>query len=301
MSGIDLTLQLDLSEVTNHTKKLVQGLESRLAVAAENLAIQAHAHVREKAQGKLKSRLDLFMENLELETLDKGVYAVTIKEKARWIEDGMEPHSMLEDLLRSPKARTAKDGSRYLIVPFKHNVAPSKQTPLQSELLGHLKNALKSKNIPYQKIERNPDGSARTGLLHGFDLHGPKRKTPGEGAQGPLGRPYSAHSLGTAGEQGPAGRPYLWGVRIYQRMLKNPDGSQKMTGKGQPAVGRDIFTFRVASSKQSNKWFHPGTPPMHFLDDAYEWAKRQWDEVIAPKIAAELEVADFSGTWKNSR
>lgn len=296
--SVDITLHLDLSEVTDHTKKVLQGLESRLAVAAEHLAIQAHAHVRERAQTKLKSRLDLFNQNLELETLDKGVYAITIKEPARWIEDGMDPHSMIDDLLKSPKAKTAKDGSRYLIVPFKHNVVPSKQTPLQGELLGHLKNALKNRNIPYQKVERNPDGSPKTGLLHSFDLNGPKRKTPGRGAQGPLGRPYAAHSLGHAGEEGPSGRPYLWGVRIYQNRLKNSDGSPKLTGKGQQAVGRDIFTFRVVSSKQSNKWFHPGTPPMNFLDDAYEWAKRQWDDVIAPQIAAELEMADFRGGWK---
>lgn len=293
----DLTLQLDLSEVTNHTKKLSQGLDSRLAVAAEHLAIQAHARVREQASTKLRSRLEQFTQNLELETLDKGVYSVVVKEPARWIEDGMEPHSMLDALLRSPKAKTAKDGSRYLIVPFKHNVAPRKQTPVQSELLGHLKNALKDRNIPYQKIERNPDGSAKTGLLHGFDLHGPKRRTPGPGAAGPMGRPFATHGLGHANEQGPEGRPFLWGVRIYQRLLKQPDGTPKMTGKGEQAVGRDIFTFRVASSKQTNKWFHPGAQPMHFLDDAYEWAKHQWDQVIAPQIAAELEVADFRKKW----
>lgn len=291
----DLTLSLDLGDVVSEVKKVAKDLESKLGVAAQHLALGAYARVKDQAQAKLRSRLELFNENLHLETLEHGVYAVVVKQSARWIEDGMEPHSMLEALLRSPKAKTAKDGSRYLTVPFKHNIAPRKQTPLQSELLGSLRNALKTQKIPYQKIERNPDGSPKLGLLHSLDLHGPKRNTPGPEAQGPMGRPYSPHSLGHSGEQGPEGRPYLWGVRIYQRLKQNPDGSQKMTGKGDAAVGRDIFTFRVASSKQTNKWMHPGSAPMGFLDDAYEWAKREWDEKIAPQILRELEVANVRG------
>jgi uncharacterized protein YajQ (UPF0234 family) len=273
----ELTLVLDLGPVEVETRKIAKTLESKLATAAQHLAIQAHAHVLDEASSKLKSRFDIFKKNFVIEKIDRGVYSVVVKSEARWIEDGQEPHSMLEYLLKSPKAKRAKDGSKYLIVPFKHNVAPSRSTETQTQLRDILRSELKKKDISYQKIERNPDGSAKLGLLHKMDI-----KTPD-------------HLKSPRGD--PEGRPYLWGLRIYQNIKKNDDGSTKLDKHGQPAIARDIFTFRVASSKhEGSKWFHPGSEPMHFLDDAYEWAKRKWDEEIAPQILSELEVDNFKAS-----
>lgn len=281
----DFELKLDLSEVIEAHKAIAQGIEAKVRIAAQTLAIQAHAHVKEQAQAKLHSRREMFMEALDFDEPDVNTWSIIVRESGRWIEDGQEPHSMLDDLLKSPKAKTAKDGSKYLVIPFKHNKGPTQRTKAQSELLGSLKTALKDKGIPYGKIEKNPDGSPKLGLLHKMDLQGPKQKRPQEGAMGPVGRPHRVDAPGV-GEVGPAGRPHLWGVRIYQKAKKNADGSPKVDGAGQAMATREIMTFRVASSKQqgSNKWFHPGTAPMHFLDDAYAWASDQWDSKIEPEL-----------------
>jgi hypothetical protein len=279
----ELTLHLDLTEVVKHNEKIVQQVQEKLNVAAKQLAIQTHAHVKEEAARRLHTRRDMFLEHLDFEPIDKSTWAIVVKQKGRWIEDGMEPHSMLDDLLKSPKAKRAKDGSKYMVIPFKQNKGPTQRTPHQTEMLNSLKSALKAQKIPYGKIERNADGSVKTGLLHKMDLHGPSQVRPGMGAQGPVGRPFATHTPGV-GEEGPSGRPYLWGVRVYQKLKRNPDGSPKLGKGGQQMGTREIFTFRVASSKHPEKFFHPGLAPMHFLEDAYKWAKDQWETKIEPEI-----------------
>jgi hypothetical protein len=287
----EFMLTLDLSEVIRVHEDLTDEIKKRLASAAKNLAIQAHAHVKEQAAARLKTRRELFLEQLDFAEEGTSVYSVIVREKGRWIEDGMEPHSMLDDLLASPKAKTAKDGSKYLVVPFKHNKGPTQQGPTQSQLLGALKSELKKQKIPYGAIERNPDGSPKTGLLHKMDLNNPQRKRAAPGTEGPHDRPFNANSP-AAGHEGPEGRPFLYGIRIYQKAKVNPDGSPRMNKQGQQAASREIYTFRVASSKQkgTDKWFHPGLAPVHLLDEAYEWAKMQWDNAIAPEIMRDLNV-----------
>jgi hypothetical protein len=188
-------------------------------------------------------------------------------------------HEMLEDLLKSPKAKTSKTGNRYIVIPFKHSKGPTKQTKVEKKLLSAIKNELTKRNIPYMKTEVNPDGSPKTGLLHSFDLSTPNTQHPRKpGETGPQGKGFSiAHRPGS--QEGPSGRPYLWGVRIYQKLTKDGDAQ------------RGIFTFRVASDSQkgSGKWVHPGLGPMHFLEDGYEYAKNLWDTQIAPELLQGLK------------
>lgn len=286
----EVSLTLDLSEIIKVSEDLTAQVQKKLQVVAKHLTMQTHAHVKEQAAEKLKTRRELFDENLDIEQIDASTWAIVVKEKARWIEDGMEPHSMLDDLLASPKAKTAKDGSKYLVVPFKHNKGPTMQTSGQKEMVGALRQELKQQKIAYSKIARNPDGSPKTGLLHKLDLNKPTQRRTPEGQEGPGGRAFAAHSPGN--QEGPTGRPYLWGVRIYQQLKKSPDGKVMRDSHGNAQATREIFTFRIASSKHAgtNKWFHPGLAPAHLLDEAYEWAKDQWDNHIAPELILGLQL-----------
>jgi hypothetical protein len=191
-----------------------------------------------------------------------------------WIEEGMPPHEMIDNLLKSPKAKTSKDGSKYLSIPFKHNKGPTQQTAPQTSLTDTIKSSLKEMNksrskgnkIPYAKIETNPDGSPKLGLLHKFDIVDKPLKmsnSPGQG-KGPVGAPM----------QGPTGIPFLKGVRIYQN--KNAQGK----------VERTIMTFRTVSSKMkgTGRWFHPGLEPVKFLDQAFDWAMKEWETKMKPAI-----------------
>ena len=251
-------LNLDLSAVIAANKELAAEIQVKLAAATQALATQTHAKVLEMANEKLHSRLEEFTKNLDFEQIDDNTWSIVIKEPAVWIEDGMEPKSMLDSLLSSPKAKMGKNG-KYIVVPFKHDKGAKKQTPHQQAITTDLKRQLKRLKVPFKAIEKNPDGSPKLGLLHKIDLQ-PSKNALKSGF--PM---VGKHS----------GRPLLQGVRIYQHLDKNNKAR------------RDIFTFRTASANSSG-WFHPGTQPMHFLENAYLWASATFDSVIAPQILDSL-------------
>lgn len=269
MATGSLSIVIDMAEIREQFAGLTKQLEEKLTTAAASLAIQTHAHVKEQAQSRLTTRREAYVDALQFEQLDAQTWAITVPQKIRWIEDGMPAHDMLEDLLKSPKAKTSKDGGKYIVIPFKHNKGPTQQTPMQASLLSKIKSVMKEKKIPYGKIEKNADGSPKQGLLHSIDIKEPN--------------PKAAHHT----------NHILEGIRVYQKGKKNADGSPKLGKDGHQAVSREVMTFRIASSKHkgTGKWQHPGLEAMNFLDEAYEWAMRLWESEIQPEILRSLNIS----------
>lgn len=252
-----------------------KAIRAEVENAGRQLIAMTRAHIVEQASQKLRSRRQLYVDSLTHFQADENTFIVNLDGKARWIEDGMPEHNMLDDLLSSPKAKTAADGSKYLVVPFQHNVGPSVQTPAQANLLATIKTELRKASIPFGKIEKNAQGEPKLGLLHKLNLPTPTRSGNGPGqGHGPVGDPIQGWSA-----DGKSGIPILKGARIYQQKVKND--------KGKESVQRTIMTFRVASSKHredADRWDHPGLEPTHFMDEGTEWAQQQWDQIIAPKL-----------------
>lgn len=268
-------INLDLGAIIELKQELRPKIQQALQEAARDLAMQTHAHIVEEVQQKLHSSRDKYLAALHFEPVNDYTWVIGLDRKALWIEEGMEEHEMIDDLLKSPKAKTAKDGSRYTVVPFSHNEGPSRQTPAQQDLTSTIKSELKRRQIPFGKIERDADGKAKLGKLHSIDILKAPLKTkegPGQG-HGPVGQV----------RQGMTGTPFLQGIRIYQRAIKD-----QSTGKQQ--VKRSIVTFRVASSKQkgSGRWVHPGVEARNFMDKASDWAMSIWEQKIVPAIMARL-------------
>ncbi len=273
----DLQDLLDLKDVTN---KAVQD-------AARELTVLTHGRIVELAQSHLHSRREMFVDALTYHPLSSDVWVVNLDAKARWIDDGMPQHNMLDDLLKSPKAKFAKDGSKYLVVPFNHGPGKGKtnSTPAQQDLVSTLKKEMKARGIPFGKIERGADGAPKVGKLHGFDvMKDPVKAQEGPGmGHGPIGAvrqgPNERQAVG--GGPGGGGTPFLQGVRVYQ----TKDASAKS------GVKRSIMTFRIASSKHKSggkRWEHPGNPPMNLMEDGLKWALEQWEQKIAPDILARI-------------
>jgi hypothetical protein len=214
---------------------------------------------------RLHSRRQKYLDNLSFKEED-GAFVVELAEDAIWIEEGMEPHNMLEDLLASPKAKRAKDGSMYLVIPFQHNKAPQNTPASQMDIVGAVKKVLKQNKIPWAKIERFENGQPKLGRLHKIDITDQPIKTkegPGQGS-------------GRIGEvrQGNTGIPFLKGISVYQHD----------NGKG--GVTRSVLTFRVASSRQEGKWDHPGLTPISIFPDTQEWCVDQIEKLILPDLIA---------------
>jgi hypothetical protein len=268
-------INLDIGPLLNVGQTLDDASKKAMKQAGSRLIAMTRAHIVEEANKKLHTRREMYLEGLNHFQLDDNTFVVNLDAKVRWIDDGMPEHNMIDDLLKSKSAKRAKDGSKYVVVPFRHGPkGPTQMTPAQKTLLDTIKKELKNRKIDYGKTEMGADGKPKIGLLHKFDIKTQPIKTtnsPGQG-KGPVGSVM----------QGNTGIPLLQGVRIYQRQVKNKDGSS--------SVRKDIMTFRVASSKHKGqgKWDHPGTQAIKLMDSAFEWAKKTWDSEIVPQLILEL-------------
>lgn len=268
------SINLDLTPLLAIGQQLDEASKRAMKQAGDRLTKMVRAHIIEEANKKLHTRRQMFIDGLTTFQLDDDTWVVNLDAKVRWIDDGLPAHNMIDNLLASPKAKTAKDGSKYVVVPFQHKKGQTQMTPAQKTLLDTIKSELKSRGIGYGKVETGAGGKPRLGLLHSFDIKNAPIKTanaPGQG-KGPVGSVM----------QGPTGIPLLQGVRIYQRQVKGKNG--------ETSTKRDIMTFRVASSKQKGqgRWDYPGAEAVKLMEEGYDWAKRTWEREIIPQISMEL-------------
>ena len=246
-----------------------------LAKAAATLTQMTKAHIIEEANKKLHTRRQMFIDGLSTYEED-GVWVVSLAAKVRWIDDGLPDRNMLDDLLKSQKAKRGKDGSTYISIPFQHNKAKQLQTPAQRDLIATIRNELSSVGIKMNEIVKDKNGRPKQGLVHSIDIMKEPVKTqegPGMG-KGPIGQV----------RQGNTGIPHLKGVQIYQKNVKDRHGNEK--------TQRSIMTFRMASSKQigSGKWDMPELAATNIMEDSAEWALKQWKEKIAPSIIDQISI-----------
>lgn len=308
MSKDLLYLDVNVNGILDAVRGL-EGAEERIAQKVGDLAAQAHLRIIESAQQKLHTRREMYLEALNFVEVSPMLHVIELEAKARWIEDGMPEHEMIDDLLmggKPPKiVKSGKHkGKKYKVIPFQHNKGPTKQTPAQQDLTATLKAALKKEKVPYGKIEKDEaTGLPKEGKLHEFNFDtSHTNETKPHTPMGPTGPHESWTAAGPrshrqrntprpAGQEGPGGRPFLWGVRVYQKILRDAKtGEMLRTKKGNIRAQRSIMTFRIVGEwqKGTGKWNYPGIEGMGFLDDAYEWAKREWEQNIEPEIISEL-------------
>jgi len=292
MASGPFIITMNVDDIVQDIVGIPERAKTALAKWGAALAAQTHAHIKEDVSdgpNQLHSSRDKYLDALSFSQVGPETWVVSLERKARWIEDGMAKHEMIDDLLKSSKTKTAKDGTRYLAVPFNHggrgfgpnDRGPTRTTEAQKVLQNQIRKELKQRGIPYGKLEVDGNGKPKTGLLHSFggpngqaDITTPNRTSmtgPGQG-HGPMGAP----------RQGPTGIPFLNNIRVYQREVTNKSGNKH--------VERHIMTFRMVSSKMkgTGRWVHPGMEGKLFFDKAYDWAMGQWDNVIKPKVLEEI-------------
>lgn len=279
-----LYLELDPREIDRLAKDFGKSAEDKLHQYAKDLAAQTHAKVVELASEGLHQRRERYLAALSFDAVNDNTWVITLDADALWIEEGLpEDYQMLPKLLASSKAKTAKDGSKYVVVPFSQGPGGGRHLNSESgktndDLRRAVEIELKKRKIPFAKIERDINtGLPKLGKLHDIDYLHPKSH-PNKTHEG-IGQGQGA--IGDA-RQGHSGDRYLDRIRIYQRQVLGKGGRQK--------VVRGIVTFRTASSKQdaSRYWVHPGSAPKKFFEQAYQWALDEWDKRIVPAVMADL-------------
>jgi hypothetical protein len=249
----NLKITINVESLGNQIKEKQKEITAKFKQAVQGLAAAAHAHVLEEAGDKLKSLQSKYKDAVDFEQVDDNLWVVSLKEEAMFIEKGFSSWSMYDALAKSKKAKTSKDGHKYLVIPFEHSKPPSQQSESAQKLTTQVRNFLKKEKIPYKKIEYNSDGSPKLGLLHKFDI---KSATP-KGAKSEL----------------------LQGVAIYQR--KTPEGKIK----------RDVMTFRVVSEKNKGdgKWEYKSRDGVHIFESTHKWAIGVWKNELLPALIESLK------------
>jgi hypothetical protein len=246
-----LRFEADVKSLVSELKEENKRLQTEVRNVVGALAGSAHAKVLDIANDKLRSLSKKYKDAVDFNPIDKDTWIITINKEALFIEDGNQPWSMYDSISKSPKAKTSKDGYKYLTIPFEHSKAPSEQSDNAKALTGEIKKYLSAMQIPYKKIQYNPDGSPKLGLLHKFDI------------LSPTGREKEGHKS-----------PILAGLSVYQR--KDEKGKVK----------KDIMTFRVVSEKNKGdgRWEYPERQGVKILDEVYEWIGHTWESEILPRL-----------------
>lgn len=247
-----LKFSIDAAAIAASFKEFAMEVEQDLHKAVANLAAITHAKVVQEANEELHSSRQEFMDSLGFEEVAPGVWVISVDESGLWVEEGIDANKdMKPDLLKN-NPKISANGNRYKVIPFDYGKPPSQMTPTTQMIVAAIRDNLKKEKVPFKKIERNTDGSPRTGKLHEFDFGNPG---------------------GKMGSIGKGNTPVMNGLSIYQTI----------TASGN--VRRDILTFRTVSSgpASAGKWHHPGLAPKKFLDRALDWAMKEWEDKILPE------------------
>ena len=132
-----LKFDIDVNAIANQLNEFKEEIKSDLTKAVGNLATMTHAKVLELARDNLHSTSKKYMDNVEFTNPMTGLWIVTLKEPAMWIESGLSQHSMVDDLLRKD-AKVSAEGKKYKVIPFEHSKAPTQQTPKAQDLANQI-------------------------------------------------------------------------------------------------------------------------------------------------------------------
>ncbi len=220
INGDDIVSQFDISETQ---------LNSMFDNIAKSLAMIYVANLENEAASELHSTKRRYIQNIRV--IDSGRLESTVmldysKDKlVQMIEEGASSFDMKEKLLASPKAKTGKDGKRYITVPLRWAATDSVG---ESELF--------SGKMP-QEIY---DIVRKKEVKKGISVSELPEKYRVNGT-----RPAISDSAGTV-----LFKEYQHKSSIYQGITK-----QKDTTTGQSTY----FSFRrVSENSDDNAFIHPG-------------------------------------------
>lgn len=250
-----IKFNIDAAAIAQQFKEFALEVEQDLQKAVANLAAITDAKVKEMASQELHSSRQPFMDSLGFEEISPGIWVISVDEQGLWVEEGIEADKDMKPDMLAKNVKVSKSGHRYKAIAFDYGKGPSQNTASTQQVIQYLKQQLKKENVPFKKIERDANGSPKTGKLHEFDFGNPG---------------------GRMGGPGKGNTPQLKGLSIYQSITK--------TGN----VRRDILTFRTVSDGpgSAGKWHHPGLAPKKFLDRALDWAMKEWEDKVLPEVLA---------------
>lgn len=279
-------LKVDTDEVARELGAEHDKVREHLKQEVKTLAIRTHAFIVEKARRELKGfYYEYYLgrrgssgnlgENLKLHHISDTLHVIELDPKAAWIEDGRAPTFIGDWVLNSPKAKTAKDGSRYIAIPMKisHLAGPGKRPPAVPALDTMARMTLQASRpkLALRKIQYGADGRPVQGTIRKLDIQDPGREHSGFHS-----RPRSQEMAAMTGLPAHQGIFYGKGAELRQKVSGH-------TKAGKAKTTREIGTFRVLSSKHKaeGRWMYPEVPAFNGFQAAFQWANEQVELAVA--------------------
>ena len=190
---------------------------------------------------------------------------------ANMIEQGCDPFDMRKTLLTSASAKTAKDGHKYMSIPFRTAgpgavVADSGKQP-----------------FPYE----GDAGKKLWGQQHGFMAREAKKTDPDTGM--PKWRDTFSAPPATPGGKWST----KWGTQLPEKLggdvVKKHHTTGLLTGAYREVQGYEkvkqtsaLLTFRTISDKNGamTSWQHPGLKEKNLAHEVAEFAVRRWRSIV---------------------
>lgn len=278
MSQLDF--KVNLKEVAEKLGEVSDNIALQINEQVQNLSISTHAFVVKYANDKLTGfKRNHFLgpegKNVRWVQVSPSIWVVEIDPSVAWIEEGRGPVSMAtEQWLLKPGAKgvkTAKDGSTYRVIPFKHEGGVGgKSKSDEPEIASMIKKALKQKSISLHRIERDADNKPKLGILHKLDINEKRKTYP----QKLFSEPRNSETAKQIGLKSHAGHHFLNNAVVVQRESKGKGGKSK--------ISKEVITFRVVSSKHAaeGRWMSPAVEPLNSIPEALKYAESEWERIV---------------------
>jgi hypothetical protein len=251
-----ISVEGKLQELGYNISAIEEATVESFRVAVGDLSKRAQQEWIRIAQARLKtSRADYINGLRQAESysmrMEGGVQIFEVQLVGRMpnaFEFGMDSFDMIASRpgwLGGSKAKTSKDGTKYIHIPFRHSI----QQAAGLAYTGKAKRADVANELK------------KTAKKYGLDrmIHLASGKVP----EGPVKRV----------PKGGATHPYLEGLTRIQKAQSGTYKSGKQRGSGM------LMTWRTMSEK-SDGWNHPGLTGRNILKDVSAWVDGELDKVI---------------------
>jgi hypothetical protein len=265
-------LHVNIQDTANQIGKAADIIKNDVLTGVEQISIgardfiiytvqesyKAHDYYRTSYLGNPQNEAP----NIKWSKLGSGMWQVEVDEKARWLEEG-RASMFMEWLLKN--AKTAKDGSKYKVIPMsilKGAGKPPGWKPHNTPLADLASKVLKDEGINLKKLDRDIDNKPIT-TSKLIDTS----KYAETADRSLFSMPRDAETAKRIGLKPHSGIFMLEGLRVNQ----TPNLSAKHH------VSKEAMTFRVISSKHQaeGRWFYPEIKALNAVGQAEEWARQQ--------------------------
>ena len=184
------------------------------------------------------------------------VYTITLVGwLANSVESGMASFDMKLRLATSPKAKTAKDGHKYMIIPFRHPGSAGEGANIMYTGKAKAEDMMSRLRAAASSAVTIPTGTPTS-------IFKMQRTSSGDVMRGKVSKIPSSADV----------HRYLQGMTRYQ------DPQEGRTPAGKQRGSAQNMTFRVMSEK-SDGWIHPGLEARNLLNGVERYVDREMDRM----------------------